>query len=103
MPFGRKKPREPLDALQLMDYAVKSLGARMQSVRDLRRKLADCAEPGPEGAEAVERILAKLVEMRYLSDERFAADFTRLRQENRALGRRRVQQDLQVKGISTLR
>lgn len=84
-----------------MDYAVKSLGARMQSVRDLRRKLADRAGPGPEGAEAVDRILAKLVEMRYLSDERFAADFTRLRQENRALGRRRVQQDLQVKGIAS--
>ena len=84
-----------------MDYAVKSLGARMQSVRDLRRKLADRAAPGPEGAEAVDRILAKLVEMRYLSDERFAADFTRLRQENRALGRRRVQQDLQVKGIAS--
>ena len=37
--------------------------------------------------------------MRYLSDERFAADFTRLRQENRSFGRRRVQQDLQQKGI----
>ena len=39
--------------------------------------------------------------MRYLSDERYAADFTRLRQENRSLGRRRVQQDLQGKGIAS--
>ena len=101
MPFGRRKAREPLDELQLMDYAVKSLGARMQSVRDLRRKMKDRAEPGEAGDAMIDRILAKLQEMRYLSDERFAADFTKLRQENRALGRRRVQQDLQVKGIAS--
>ncbi len=101
MPFGRKKAREPLDEAALFDYAVKSLGARMQSVRDLRRKLLDRTEPGPEGEAATGRILNKLQEMRYLSDERFAADFTRLRQENRSLGKRRVQQDLQQKGIAS--
>lgn len=101
MPFARSKARSPLGENELFDYAVKSLGARMQSVRDLRRKLQDRAEPGPEGDAAVGRILAKLQEMRYLSDERYAADFTRLRQENRSLGRRRVQQDLQGKGIAS--
>ena len=101
MPFGRKKQREPLTESELFDYACKSLGARMQSVRDLRRKLQDRAEPGAEGDAAITRILEKLVEMRYLSDERYAADFTKLRQENRSLGRRRVQQDLQQKGIAT--
>lgn len=101
MPFGRRKAREPLSEPALFDYAVKSLGARMQSVRDLRRKLQDRAEPGPEGEAAIHRILEKLQEMRYLSDERYAADFTRLRQENRSLGRRRVQQDLQGKGIAS--
>jgi len=100
MPFARRKAREPLSEPELFDYAVKSLGARMQSVRDLRRKMQDRAEPGEEGAAMIDRILAKLQEMRYLSDERYAADFTRLRQENRSLGRRRVQQDLQQKGIA---
>ncbi len=84
-----------------MEYALKSLGARMQSVRDLRRKLLDRAEPGTNGEDAVSRILNKLQELRYLSDDRFAADFTRLRQENRSFGRRRVQQDLQAKGIAS--
>ncbi len=101
MQFGRKKVREPLAEPALFDYAVKSLGARMQSVRDLRRKLRDRAEPGPDGDAAVAHVLEKLQEMRYLSDERFAADFTRLRQENRSLGKRRVQQDLQQKGIAS--
>ena len=101
MPFGRRKAREALSEPALFEYAVKSLGARMQSVRDLQRKLQDRAIPGPEGAAAIDRILARLQEMRYLSDERYAADFTRLRQENRSLGRRRVQQDLQQKGIAS--
>jgi regulatory protein len=99
MAFGRRKAREPLSEAALFDYALKSLGARMQSVRDLRRKLQDRAEPGSDGDAAINRILEKLHEMHYLSDERYAADFTRLRQENRSLGRRRVQQDLQGKGI----
>ena len=73
----------------------------MQSVRDLRRKLQDRAEPGSEGVSAIDRILLKLHEMNYLSDEKYAVDFTRLRQENRSLGRRRVQQDLQQKGIAS--
>ena len=102
MPFGRpKKTREPLTEAELFEYAVKSLGARMQSVRDLKRKMKDRAEPGPEGEEQIDRVLARLKEMRYLSDERFAADFTKLRQENRSFGRRRVQQDLQQKGIAS--
>lgn len=101
MPFGRKKTSEPLTEPQLFDYACKSLGARMQSVRDLRRKMKDRAEPGPDGEAAMDRVIEKLQEMRYLSDERYAADYTRLRQENRSLGRRRVQQDLQQKGIAT--
>jgi regulatory protein len=100
MPFARRKSTEPLTEAELFDYAVKSLGARMQSIRDLRRKMKDRAEPGEEGEAMMDRILARLVDMRYLSDERYAADFTRLRQENRSLGRRRVQQDLQQKGIA---
>ncbi|WP_074655855.1 regulatory protein RecX [Terriglobus roseus] len=100
MPFAKRKSKEPLTELELFDYACKSLGARMQSVRDLRRKMKDRVAPGDEGEAMMDRILEKLKEMRYLSDERFAADFTRLRQENRSLGRRRVQQDLQQKGIA---
>lgn len=101
MAFGRKTKRDPLGEEQLFDYAVKSLGARMQSVRDLRRKMKERAEPGEEGEAMMDRILARLHECRYLSDERFATDFARLRQENRSLGKRRVQQDLQNKGIAS--
>ena len=84
----------------MLDYAVKSLGSRMKSERDLRRLVATRAEPGEAGREATDTVIGKLKELGYLSDERFAADFTRLRQENDKFGRRRVQQGLMQKGVA---
>lgn len=101
MAFGRaKKSREPLEEPALLDYALKSLGSKMKSERDLRKRLVDRAAPDEVGAQAVARVLTKLKDLGYLSDERFAADFTRLRQENDKFGRRRVQQGLMQKGIA---
>jgi len=105
MPFGPPKARPkaarpPLDPPALLDFAVRSLSSRMKSVRDLRRKLAERAEPGEAGAAHIDAVLLKLKELGYLSDERFAADFARLRKENDKLGRRRVQQGLMQKGIA---
>ena len=57
--------------------------------------------PDEDGRAAVDRVIAKLKELSYLSDERFAADYARLRQENEKLGRRRVQQGLMQKGIAS--
>ncbi|MDE1161012.1 MAG: regulatory protein RecX [Acidobacteriaceae bacterium] len=100
MAFGRPtKPRAPKGYTELLDFAVKSLGAKMKSERDLRRKLAERASPDDDGRADVERVMAKLKELGYLSDERFAADYARLRQENEKLGRRRVQQGLMQKGV----
>lgn len=99
-PFARPKPHEPLTEAGLFDYAVASLGRRMRSVRDLRRLMQPRAEPGEAGQLAIDRVIARLEDLRYLSDERFAADFTRLRKENQSHGRRRVQQDLAARGIA---
>jgi regulatory protein len=102
MAFGRiKKARRPLEYMELLDYAVKSLGAKMKSERDLRRRLVERATPDESGRGDVEKVIAKLKELGYLSDERFAADFARLRQENEKLGRRRVQQGLMQKGVAS--
>lgn len=97
MPFQKPRSVVPLGEPELFDYAIRSLTRRMRSERDLRRLLlarADASDP-----EAVDRVLARLRELRYLSDERFAADYTRLRQEGQSFGQRRVRQDLQAKGI----
>jgi regulatory protein len=101
MAFGRSKAvKAPLEAPALLEFAVRSLSAKMKSVRDLRRRLAERAEPGEAGEAAVEAVLLKLKSLGYLSDERFAADFTRLRKENDKFGQRRVQQGLMQKGIA---
>jgi regulatory protein len=101
MAFGRpKKPKAPMDVAALLEYAVKSLGSKMNSERDLRQRLRDRAEPGEEGHAAIDAVMLKLKEYGYLSDERFAADFTRMRQENEKFGKRRVQQGLMQKGIA---
>ncbi len=98
MPFA-KSTKPPLDYPGLLDHAVRSLASRMKSERDLRHRLSLRAEPGEDGHQDIEKVVAKLKELGYLSDERFAADFSRLRRDNEKHGQRRVQQGLMQKGI----
>ena len=100
MAFRPKTPKPPLDAPGLLEFAVRSLSSKMKSIRDLRRKMAERAEPGEAGEAAIDAVILKLKDLGYLSDERFAADYTRMRQENEKFGRRRVQQGLMQKGIA---
>jgi len=102
MVFARKTKtvKPPLDQAGLLEFAVRSLSSKMKSERELRRKLVERAELGEAGVVAVEAVMLKLKELGYLSDERFAADYTRLRKENEKYGRRRVQQGLMQKGIA---
>ncbi len=106
MAFGRAKSpksprsRSPLDQAGLLEFAVRSLSSKMKSVRDLRQRMKDRAEPGEAGAAAMDAVIVKLKEYGYLSDEKFAADFTRLRKDNEKFGKRRVQQGLMRKGIA---
>ncbi len=99
MAFQRPKKREPLGKAALFEYAVAALARRMRTERDLRRLMRLRAEEGEAGELAMEAVVVRLREMNYLSDTRFAADYTRLRKENEKFGRRRVQQDLMQKGV----
>jgi regulatory protein len=96
-----RRPRQPLTEPQLFDYAAGALGRRMRTERELRRLMTTRAEPGDSGQQAMDAVIARLKELNYLSDARFATDYTRLRKENEKLGRRRVQQDLAAKGVSS--
>ncbi|RZU41986.1 regulatory protein [Edaphobacter modestus] len=99
MAFARPKKREPLSETALFDYAVGALARKMRTVRDLKRLMRMRAEEGEAGERAMDHVVARLKDLNYLSDTRFAADYTRLRKENEKFGRRRVQQDLAQKGI----
>ena len=71
----------------------------MRTVRDLRRLMQRRAFPGERGEADMARVIERLTELNYLSDTRFAQDYTRLRKENQGFGRRRVAQDLALKGV----
>jgi regulatory protein len=99
MTFDRPKKREPVGEAGLFEYALGVLARRMRTVRDLRRLMRLRAEEGEAGDRAMDVVCVRLKELGYLSDTRFAADYTRLRKENEKFGRRRVQQDLMQKGV----
>ena len=99
MAFARPKKREPVGEAGLFEYAVGALARRMRTVRDLRRLMKLRAEEGEAGVRAMDAVVVRLKELGYLSDERFAEDYTRVRKEHEKFGRRRVQQDLMQKGV----
>ena len=99
MPFARPKKREPLGEAALFEYAVGALARRMRTERDLRRLMRLRAEEGEAGTRAIDAVVVRLKELNYLSDVRFAEDYTRVRKEHEKFGRRRVQQDLMQKGV----
>src|SRR5580704_19726100 len=99
MAFKRRKVREALGEAGLLEYAVRALAAKMRTERELRRLMKTRAAEGEDGERAMGAVVARLKELGYLSDTRFAADYTRLRKENEKFGRRRVQQDLMQKGV----
>jgi regulatory protein len=99
MAFARAKKREPLGETGLFEYAVGALARRMRTERELRRLMKLRAEEGESGARAIDAAVVRLKELNYLSDERFAEDYTRVRKEHEKFGQRRVQQDLMQKGV----
>ncbi len=96
---GAKRPREPLDAAALYEYAVRSLGSKMRTVAELKRLMRRRVEPDETGEAKVEAVVLRLKELHYLDDTRYASDYTRMRVENEKFGRRRVQQDLIQRGV----
>lgn len=100
MPFGRaKKKAEPLNEAALYEYAANALGRRMRTVAELTRLMRNKVEAGEGGQVKIDGVIARLKEYGYLNDADYAANYTKLRQENRSLGKRRVRQDLAVKGV----
>jgi regulatory protein len=99
MPFRAKKKPEPLAEAALYEYAVNALGRRMRTVTELTRLMRQRVEPGETGQAKINAVIARLKEYGFLNDSDYAANYARLRQENASFGKRRVRQDLAVKGV----
>ncbi len=100
MSFRAKKISEPLDDAALYDYAVRALGRRMRTVAELKRLMKSRVEAGELGEARLLAVTERLKGHGYLNDIAYAADYTRLRQENDSFGKRRVQQELARKGVA---
>jgi regulatory protein len=90
------KPPRKLDADGLWNYAVRALGSRAHSSGELRAKLRLRAERLADADEA----MARLRELGYLDDRRFAENFAATRLENQRLGRARVLNDLRARRVA---
>ena len=79
-----------LDSGALWTYGVNVLAGRAHSTGELREKLRRRAERAAD----VDEVLARLKEVGYLDDRRYAEGFASARLANEKLGRTRVIQDL---------
>ena len=79
-----------LDSGALWTYALKVLAGRAHSTGELREKLRRRAERAAD----VEELLARLKDVGYLDDRRYAEAFASARLANEKFGRTRVIQDL---------
>src|SRR5258708_39854785 len=91
----RDKPK-PLDREGLMKYAARLLSARAQTISELRDKLKRRAAQAGD----VDQVLARLKQMGYLNDQRFAEGFASWRRDHEGLGKTRVMRDLMARRVA---
>jgi len=96
MSFPRSK--KVYDAPGLYEYAVQALGRRMRTVAELKRLLRQKHFDGDRDA-AIEAVVIKLKDQRYLNDANYAATFSTLRRDGNKFGSNRVTNDLRAKGV----
>ncbi len=85
-----------LDGGALWTFAVKALAGRAHSTGELREKLRRRAERAGD----VDEVLARLKDVGYLDDRRYAEGFASSRLANERLGRTRVIQDLRQRRVA---
>jgi regulatory protein len=90
-----RKPR-PLDAEGLWSYALKALTGRAHSTGELREKLRRRADRAAD----IDDVLARLKDIGYLDDRRYAESFATARLSNEKFGRTRVVQDLRQRRVA---
>jgi regulatory protein len=99
MSLSGRTAKRKLSDVELYDYAVASLARKMRTIAELKKLLRARARDDPDGNLAVEAVIAKLKEQKYLNDSRYAAAYSQYRQTNEKFGRRRVIADLKAKGV----
>ena len=86
-----------LAAEELFAYAVKLLSIRANSSEDLRAKLKRKAEVSSDA----DSTIARLIEIGYLNDHRYAENYASARKDNDGFGKFRVLMDLRRKRVGS--
>ena len=92
------KQRKPaaLDRDRLWGYALKALGGRAHSSGELKDKLRRRAETAGD----VDEVIARLKDLGYLNDQKFAETFAAARLSGDKFGKTRVIQDLRQRRVA---
>jgi regulatory protein len=92
------KPREvrKLSAQELLNSALHLLAGRALTASEMRTKLTRKAA----NAEDVEGVIAKLKELGFLNDTRFAEGFAEARRDSGSFGKMRVLRDLRQRRVA---
>jgi regulatory protein len=85
-----------LDFDALMEYAGRALGSRAQYSSELRTRLKRRAAR----QEDVEQVIARMKDLGYLNDRRFADSFANWRRENQGVGKGKVIRDLMARRVA---
>ncbi|MFV0389736.1 MAG: regulatory protein RecX [Pyrinomonadaceae bacterium] len=80
------------------DRAINLLTFKQRSVEELRARLL---EKKWTNREIVEDVIARLSEYNYLNDEEFAGNLARAKLRGKPIGKRKLEQDLRNKKLST--
>ena len=91
----RMSARKLLNQADLYTAAINGLARRAYSVHEMRVYL----ERRAEDKNAVDPVMARLKDHKYLDDARYAQQFVRLRAELRKQGAFRIARDLRARGV----
>jgi regulatory protein len=92
-----KRSQKVHDAESLYEYAIGALGRRMRTVAELKRLLRQKKIAG-DGDAAIEQVIARLKDRRYLNDTQYATAYSSVRRDSK-FGKQRVITDLKARGV----
>jgi len=95
VPF--KRSQKIHDPESLYEYAIGALARRMRTVAELKRLLRQKKISGDADA-AIEQVIARLKDQRYLNDTQYATAYTSIRRDSK-FGKQRVITDLKARGV----
>jgi regulatory protein len=95
-PPHKPRPPQKLAQEELFEYAVRYLAARACSAGELREKLRHKAGQLSD----IDTAMARLRDIGYLNDERFAESLANWKVENDGFGRARVLNDLRARRVA---